>query len=42
MNGLALMGALSGHKTYTEIIESDKKDIGGNENVFWANAKMHL
>ena len=35
MNGLLLMGALSGHKTYSDIIESDIKLIKGNENVFF-------
>ena len=35
MIGLVLMGALSGHKTYSDIIESNIKDIDGNENVFF-------
>ena len=35
MNGLALMGALSGHKTYTDIIDSNKKYIEENENIFF-------
>ena len=35
MNGLLLMAALSGHKTYSDIIESDIKDIDGNEVVFF-------
>ena len=35
MIGLVLMGALSGHKTYSDIIASNIKDIDGNENVFF-------
>ena len=35
MNGLLLMAALSGHKTYSDIISSDTKNIKGNENVFF-------
>ena len=35
MNGLLLMGALSGHKTYSDIIDSNIKYIEGNENVFF-------
>jgi len=35
MIGLVLMGALSGHKTYSDIIQSDIKDIDGNKNVFF-------
>ena len=35
MNGLLLMGALSGHKTYSDIINSNTKNIEGNENVFF-------
>jgi len=35
MIGLVLMGALSGHKTYSDIIQSDIKDIDGNQNVFF-------
>ena len=35
MNGLLLMGALSGHKTYSDIIESNTRSIEGNEYVFF-------
>ena len=35
MIGLLLMGALSGHKTYSDIIDSKIKDVEGNENVFF-------
>jgi len=35
MNGLLLMAALSGHKTYSNIIESNTQDIEGNEYIFF-------
>ena len=35
MNGLLLMGALSGHKTYSDIISSNIHEINGTEMVFF-------
>ena len=35
MNGLLLMASLSGHKTYSDIINADIKNIDGNELVFF-------
>ena len=35
MNGLLLFAALSGHKTYSDIINSDIRDVDGNENIFF-------
>ena len=35
MNGLLLMGSLSGHKTYSDIIHSSMKMIDTNENIFF-------
>ena len=35
MNGLLLMAALSGHKTYSDIINAEIKNIKGNEIVFF-------
>ena len=35
MNGLLLMAALSGHKTYSDIVEANIKDIDGNEEIFF-------
>ena len=35
MNGLLLMAALSGHKTYSDIIEAEVKDVDGNELVYF-------
>ena len=35
MNGLLLMAALSGHKTYSDIIEVEIEDIEGNELLFF-------
>ena len=32
---LTMMSALSGHKTYSDIIEAKIKNIDGNENVFF-------
>jgi hypothetical protein len=35
MNGLLLMASLSGHKTYSDIIESQTKQIDENEYIFF-------
>ena len=35
MNGLALFASTSGHKVYKDIIDSDVRDIDGNENIFF-------
>ena len=35
MNGLLLMAALSGHKTYSDIIFSKSRNIDGNELIFF-------
>ena len=35
MNGLELFAATSGHKVYKDIIDSDVRDVDGNENIFF-------
>ncbi len=35
MNGLLLMAALSGHKTYSDIILAEVKNVNGNELVYF-------
>ena len=35
MNGLLLMGALSGHRTFSDVIQSYTKRIEGSENIFF-------
>ena len=35
MNGLLLMGALSGHKTFSDVISSNRKMIEGSEYIFF-------
>ena len=34
-NILPLMSALSGHKSFSDIIRAERKTIDGNENVFF-------
>jgi hypothetical protein len=35
MNGFLLMGALSGHKTFSDVISSSRKIIDGSEYIFF-------
>ena len=35
MNGLLLMGSLSGHRTFSDVISSSERNVGGSSYIFF-------